>query len=569
MGTKGDRSSESGGPRGFGLEYRGMSAAGRSWRPKAALGSGTTPATPTLQVPMTDSHPTPDDETNTVREQVRLLLREFGRFGVDGSAPEVLAASPATTDEIARSRQRLVDVLQNDERLNHLDTIGRSDLEGLRMQLVRLAVEGRLQNFLSEVDVPYPIYNFFAGFDNNFDGPWDRTPPVEYAPLTDVRWRLMGLPVRFPIGVPASGLTANARWIRYFAHQGFNILTYKTVRSREYKAYRWPQWVFIEDVDPWSSIEEARSQKVSGDLTVWPKELADFSTANSFGMPSPDPKVWQSDVDESLKALEPGQLLIVSVVGSWEEFEGVDLVNDFVTVARLAEQAGAPAVELNLSCPNTISHRREEGMRQIICTNPKDAGEITRSVRGALNSGTKLVAKLGALEHEVLAAVIDEIGDAVDAISGINTVQVPVFSPITGDTPFIGTFADPTWPRREAGVSGRAIRQLGLDFVSDVISLRQGRRFDVIAMGGVMSAHHVDEYMCAGAAAVQTATGANLHPDIPKQVAEYFDLTDGSEARWRPPQTEDTGTRHSLLQKVADLLATGGYSLLSGRKDGG
>jgi dihydroorotate dehydrogenase len=511
---------------------------------------------------MMDTTEQTKDSSLTIREQLRLLLREFSRFGINPNVPELIGVPAERAEEIAHSRRRLVDLVQHDERTRNIDTLGESELQSLRLEIVRLCVEGSLQNLLSEIDVPYPIYNFFAGFDANAEGPWDKTPAADYAFLPSFGWQLMGIPVGFPIGVPASGLTANARWIRYFARQGFNILTYKTVRSDAYGAHRWPQWVFIEDLDPWKVLDDA--DRVSGDLAVWPKDLTDFSTANSFGMPSYVPKVWQRDVEQSLGQLEEGQLLIVSVVGSSEKYSGSALIEDFVRVAQLAEATGVKAIELNLSCPNTVSKTPEEGMGRLICSNATDSREIVEAVRGSLRTATKLVAKLGYLAADDLTAVVDAIAGAVDAISGINTVQTPIISPNTGETPFIGTAEDPNWPRKSAGVSGNAIRHLGLGFVGDLVQLRGARKFDIIGMGGVMSAEHVDEYLRAGATAVQTATGACLHPDIPAQVAAWSQLVGATSEN---SAIQPKGAAAKFL-KVAEVLASGGYSLLSGRSNG-
>src|SRR5437764_10117872 len=46
--------------------------------------------------------------------------------------------------------------------------------------------------------------------------------------------KIAGLPVDFPLALPASVLTANSKWVAFYARRGFDILTYKTVRT-EYR----------------------------------------------------------------------------------------------------------------------------------------------------------------------------------------------------------------------------------------------------------------------------------------------------------------------------------------------
>lgn len=497
-------------------------------------------------------HGNGDGHPEQLQEQILRVVQSFARFGVSAASPDYISVSDGPADAIARSRAKLVDVLQG-ERLKQLDTLGQSELQALLLELVRLCVEGRLQKHLADANVHYPIYNFFAGFDDNVEGPWASLPETSVRGPID--WELMGLPIQFPIGVPASGLTSNSQWIRYFACRGFNILTYKTVRSLARSPHRWPHWVFIEEHEAWEP--GTVPERVRGDLETWPKDLSRFATANSFGVPSPPPEVWQQDVSESLALLEDGQLLIVSVMGTSDAYRGTDLIEDFVRVAQLAEETGAPAIELNLSCPNTVRHDGERGMEPLICTDPEASGDIVSAVRAGLQDSTKLIAKLAYLESPLLDEVVSAIGDEVDAVSGINTLQLPVESPTTQETPFIGTNEDAEYPRTGAGVSGSVIRELGLDFVRRVADLGRVHDFDVIGMGGVMNAADVDDYLRSGAGGVQSATGACLRPDLPREVVATL------ESRQVGPAVEA-----SRLEKIATAFATGGYSLLTGRAGG-
>ena len=52
-------------------------------------------------------------------------------------------------------------------------------------------------------------------------------------------WRFCGLPVPSPLGVPAGPLL-NGGWCLYYASLGFDVLTYKTVRSRTRACYDLP-----------------------------------------------------------------------------------------------------------------------------------------------------------------------------------------------------------------------------------------------------------------------------------------------------------------------------------------
>lgn len=513
-----------------------------------------------------------------LREQVERLVHDFYRFGICDGVPDHMAfdAIGLEPEDIADARRRLIAMLRNDPRIERIHELGRSELEALVSQIVRLCVEGRLQNFLSEAELPHPLYNFLASFDENYAGPWDRVPREREA-VTPIRWRLLGLPVRFPVGVPASGLTANTRWVDYFARRGFNILTYKTVRSLEFKPHKYPHWVFIEDIEPWNDLTQVGP--VHGHVETWPKSLHEFSTANSFGVPSPKPKVWQRDVEESLSRLVEGQLLIVSVMGSAEEHEGAAMVQDFVDVARMAESTGARAIELNLSCPNTVRADASSGMSPPLCADPNATREIVEAVKGSLSADTRLVAKLGYVEEATLQALVGLIGGVVDGISGINTMQVAVTDPTSEAPIFVGTAKDPERVRPAAGVSGSAIRPLGVKFVSNLARLRAefGHSFSIIGMGGVMGPEDVQEYRNAGAEAVQTATGASLNPHLPLAMIEAGMIEGVSSigevdvlpvvpdaANESHPRADNApgNPKESALERIGRAVASGGLSLV-------
>jgi dihydroorotate dehydrogenase len=373
-----------------------------------------------------------------------------------------------------------------------------------------------------ELDSAYDYEKPFS--ENRKEGPrveLDPAPDEVFA--LDARRELLGFPVGYPIGVPASPLTASAVWIKALADQGFNVLTYKTVRDAPdgRPAFPPPNWIFVEELDePLSPDSALAAIRVVGGSQTRPRDARAFSMANSFGIPSPPTAEWQSDVREALRFLRAGQVLIVSVAGNYEELRGQELVDDFVRVALHAETAlgaspdRAAAIELNLSCPNTVS-REGRGARPI-CENADDTYRIVNAVRGALAPATKLVIKLSFLERGRLAPVVEAVASHVDAIAGINTVQVSVKRP-EGGPAFRGTLTDPD-AERPAGLSGVAIRDLALDFVRSLAYLRRKREwdFDIIGIGGVMEPHDVRALMASGADAVQTATAAANNAQFPR-----------------------------------------------------
>jgi len=353
---------------------------------------------------------------------------------------------------------------------------------------------------------PQSIYNYDEPFSANYKPDVEIEPaPRELLEAKHPR-TLLGQPVGYPIGVPASPLTANAERIAGLAAQGLNVLTYKTVRSEAREAFPDPNWFFVEGMRHPLPVEAAREETTVQVSGTKPPNAGPYSMVNSFGMPSQDPAEWIPDIEAAVKALRDEQILIVSVVGTYESYKGDALLDDFVEVARLAESAGAKAIELNLSCPNTLAEDGR-GMGKPLCENPEHTRAIVQAVKKGLRLDTKLVAKLGYLVPIRLAEVVEQIADQVDAIAGINTWQVTV-TDTKGNPAFRGTPDDSDRDRPEAGLSGIAIRDLALDFVRELALLRRERgwSFDIIGMGGVMNTHDVRALMASGADAVQATS---------------------------------------------------------------
>lgn len=441
-------------------------------------------------------------------EELEDLLRDFRRF------------LDQMKDEAAKIEARQWLASLSDSQALPQDAASRAKV---LQDIVRLCIRGQLQPLLAAYKIPHPSYNYFEGFTQNVHGPWDRLPRTSQAP-TPALWSVLGFEVGFPLGIPASVLTATERWIDYYARCGFNILTYKTVRSIEagWEAHPSPNWIFLNNLNQPLIPGEPLPVAV-GDQFAWPDDPNAFSTANSFGVPSFPPQVWQKDVVAALERLRSDQLLIVSVMGTYERYQGEELVQDFVRVARLAEETGAHVLELNLSCPNTIDPETGAVKKGLICEQPATTMRIVQEVRDALSKDTKLVIKLGAMSKELLEQVVIPVSEGIDAVSGINTIQMQVKKP-DGDPAFVGTPSDPKAPRNLAGVSGVAIRKYGLQFVRDLADIRRENhlRFDIIGMGGVMNAADVDLYQRAGANAVQTATAAFFNPALPQHVHDQL-----------------------------------------------
>jgi dihydroorotate dehydrogenase (NAD+) catalytic subunit len=194
----------------------------------------------------------------------------------------------------------------------------------------------------------YPAYDIGHSYDWNYE----RAPQAARVEVAECpgEWDFCGLRVNSPLGIriPAGPLL-NSGWIRYYASLGFDVLTYKTVRSRYRASYEPPNLVPVEAERLEAEGGVVREFRGS-EVRAW---------AISFGMPSRDPAVWREDVERARRGMGVGQVLVVlvvSVVASPEAGWGMEEVaHDFARCAEWARDAGAQAVEANLSCPNVCT----------------------------------------------------------------------------------------------------------------------------------------------------------------------------------------------------------------------
>jgi dihydroorotate dehydrogenase (NAD+) catalytic subunit len=105
----------------------------------------------------------------------------------------------------------------------------------------------------------------------------------------------------------------------------------------------------------------------------------------------------------------------------------------------------------------------------------------------------------------------------VSAVSAINTFAAPVHDEYNQQAlPGVG--------RLKAGLSGHAIKDIGLDMTKRLHMLRHQNnlKFEIIGIGGVLTARDFLDYQDAGADAVLSGTGAMWNPNLAAQVKAYL-----------------------------------------------
>jgi dihydroorotate dehydrogenase len=344
-----------------------------------------------------------------------------------------------------------------------------------------------------------PTYDVHRSYDENYTAG-----PAFAGPLPPERSgepcaSFLGHPVYTPLGVPAGPLL-NSAWIALYARLGFDLLTYKTVRSVARPAHPFPNCLYLDTPASLQEVDIGGVVLARGDQRHTPEQV---TITNSFGMPSRAPAVWQADLERALGTIGQGQVVIASVVGT----SGAgDLAVDFGRAVALAAEVRPHAIEINLSCPNV---RGGEGS---LFQSPEAAERVVRRAWEAVGT-TPLIIKIGyVVEEASLAELMRRCGPYVQGVAGINTIPMAVRDAAGG--PALGSAA-----RLRAGVCGRAIRDLALRQVQRLVDLRRrlGMGWTIIGVGGIFAAEDVDAHLHAGADAAMSATGAMWNPLLAQQ----------------------------------------------------
>ncbi len=354
-----------------------------------------------------------------------------------------------------------------------------------------------------------PFYDPSLSYEDNYAfGPFGLfatasiTLPVDVVP----RERFLGIPVHSTFGIPAGPLL-NSRFVAAaFAH-GFDLCTYKTVRSTTHPCHPFPNTLAVD-----SAGDLTPGQTLVAQPACAHGEAPPHSITNSFGVPSQPPDVWQPDMAAALRSAQHGQVLIGSFQGSGE---GVAQIADYARTARLVSETGVPVLEANLSCPN-------EGKKGLLCFDLEKVEAIVDAIRKEVTD-RPLLLKLAYFEDtSALHALVQALGGKVDGFCVINTLPARV----------VDAHGQPALPgagRDVSGICGATIRWAGLSMVQRLAALRghYALRFAIVGNGGVLTPADDAAYRQAGADAVMSATGAMWNTRLAQQIKKerHHDIT--------------------------------------------
>ncbi len=206
------------------------------------------------------------------------------------------------------------------------------------------------------------------------------------------------------------------------------------------------------------------------------EQLSDHSVAENM------------EVFRRLKKKYPSKFILASIMGQHEREWG--------ELARLCQENGADAVELNFSCPNMM----EEGLGSDIGQVPELVERFTAAAKGACHIPVlaKLTPNVAAMSPAGKAA---RRGGA-DGLAAINTIKS-----IVGVSPH--TYVSAPAVRGHSavgGYSGNAVKPIALRFISELAQNPQLKGMHLSAMGGVETWLDALEFILLGGGSIQVTT---------------------------------------------------------------
>jgi dihydroorotate dehydrogenase (NAD+) catalytic subunit len=204
---------------------------------------------------------------------------------------------------------------------------------------------------------------------------------------------------------------------------------------------------------------------------------SDSGLINAMGLPNPGINEYVGELTYAKSLLQVP--LVVSVFGYTAE--------EYALVAKKAVEAGADAIELNVSCPHVKYTGSEIG------ANPKLLTDVVCKVKAEITK--PLIIKLSPNVTDITETAKAAVKAGADALTVINTVRAMAID-IETQAPILSNI--------RGGLSGPAIKPIALRCVFDIYEALP--QTPIMGCGGITDWTDATEFFLAGASAVQIGT---------------------------------------------------------------
>ena len=274
---------------------------------------------------------------------------------------------------------------------------------------------------------------------------------------------ICGIPLENPFLLASSVVASTYEMCASAFEAGWAGICFKTVCTLD-----------IHEASPRFSAVTGSDGSIIGFKNI--EQLSDHSVAKNM------------EIFRRLKKNYPSKFILASIMGQNEAEWG--------ELARLCEENGADAVELNFSCPNMM----EAGLGSDIGQVPELVERFTAAAKRACH-----IPVLAKLTPNVMmmgpAARAAKRGGA-DGISAINTIKS-----IVGVNPH--TYVSAPAVRGQSavgGYSGNAVHPIAMRFVAELGQDAELKGMHLSAMGGVETWQDALEFILLGGRSIQVAT---------------------------------------------------------------
>ncbi len=214
---------------------------------------------------------------------------------------------------------------------------------------------------------------------------------------------------------------------------------------------------------------------------------SDFSGFRNMEQLSENPHEVDFDILRRLKQNYPQKIVVASIMGQFEE--------EWIKLAKMAEEAGCDAVELNFSCPQM----RLAGMGSDVGQDSELVLFYTAYVKH--NVSIPVIPKMTPNITQINKPAIASYFADADAISAINTIK----SVTMGDR------AEISGQKTVSGLSGRAVKPIALRFILDmaknpILMGTHGKAVELSGIGGIETWRDALEFIQLGCRNVQVCT---------------------------------------------------------------
>jgi dihydroorotate dehydrogenase (NAD+) catalytic subunit len=208
---------------------------------------------------------------------------------------------------------------------------------------------------------------------------------------------------------------------------------------------------------------------------------ANCGLINAMGLPNPGIDTYADEIAFAKTIVQAP--LIASVFGY--------SAKEYAEVAQKAADAGADAIELNVSCPHVEQTGSEIGQ------DPALLAKVVSQVKAAVCK--PVIVKLSPNVTDITETAQAAVKAGADALTAINTVKALAIDAET---------ALPVLNNVRGGLSGPAIKPIALRSVYD---LYEQEKTPILGCGGITTWQDAVEFFLAGASAVQIGTAVALH----------------------------------------------------------